>query len=97
MTLGCVVCYTMLTMDLQTLFYIVSIAFMISVILTFAFVGIALWKLKQQMGKIPTLAKTALAGLAVTKRKEILSAAGLTIGTAIASKLKEKFFDKKKS
>lgn len=69
---------------------------MISVILTFIFVGIALWKIKQQFHKLPTIAKTVLAGLAVTKRKEILSGVGLTIGTAIAAKLKEKFLDKKK-
>lgn len=82
-------------MDLQTLFYVVAIAFMLSVILAFILIAIAMWKLKQQMGKLPAIAKTALAGLAVAKRQQILGTVGLTVGTALIAKLKDKFFDSK--
>ncbi len=86
-------------MDLQTLFYVVSIIFMVSIVTAILILGIAAWKIKQQAQKIPAIAKAAVAGIAIMKRQQLMGTIGITAATAIATKLKDSFFssDKKKS
>lgn len=81
-------------MELQTLFYIVGIAMMVTIIVSFILIGITIWNIKKQLNRLPTIAKTAIAGFTIAKRKELLSVAGVTLGTAFLGKIKN-FIDSK--
>lgn len=74
-------------MDLQTLFYVVSIVFMVTMILVVVGLAIGAWKVKQTFNHMPSALKTAFTGFLFTQRKEVLLTAGLTAAGAMLAKL----------
>ncbi|MCA9370140.1 MAG: hypothetical protein H6774_02000 [Pseudomonadales bacterium] len=82
-------------MDIQTLFYVVAISFMVLFMIVMGVVGLLAWRLKQALRSIPTLSGAIATGLAAAKKKEFLSTAGFTAFTIILAKLNEKFSSKR--
>ncbi|MEN9328715.1 MAG: hypothetical protein RI947_1523 [Candidatus Parcubacteria bacterium] len=78
-------------MDLQSLFYLVAIVFMLMFIVSFLFLGYFLWRLERVLKELPANTMNRVKGFVEEHTSGLSGTIGLAIFTFILNHIKRRF------
>ncbi len=78
-------------MDLQSLFYLVAIVFMLMFIVSFLFLGYFLWRLERVLKELPANTMNRVKGFVEEHTSGLSGTIGLAIFTFILNNIKRRF------
>jgi regulatory protein YycI of two-component signal transduction system YycFG len=77
---------------LQMWFYIIGIIFMVTFILFFVALGIALWEIKKAAQKVPERVESGITSLLANNKFQLVSMIGVPVATFLLGKVRSVLF-----